>query len=133
MYIEFYMEVFVINRFVGIESIRAREVLDSRGKPTVEVEVMTELGDFGRAIVPSGASTGDAEAIELRDRDETRYNGNGVRKAVNNVNEIIAEKLLGENVFEQEKIDNIMIKLDGTDNKSRLGANAILRSFYGCG
>ena len=123
--------MFIIKRFVGIESITAREVLDSRGKPTVEVEVLTEYGDFGRAIVPSGASTGEAEAVELRDKDETKYNGNGVKKAVNNVNEIIAKKIINENVFEQEKIDNIMIKLDGTKNKSRLGANAILRSFNG--
>ena len=123
--------MFIIKRFVGIESIKAREVLDSRGKPTVEVEVLTEYGDFGRAIVPSVASTGEAEAVELRDKDETRYNGNGVKKAVNNVNEIIAKKIINENVFEQEKIDNIMIKLDGTKNKSRLGANAILRSFNG--
>lgn len=123
--------MFVIKRFVGIESVKAREVLDSRGKPTVEVEVLTEYGDFGRAIVPSGASTGEAEAVELRDKDETRYNGNGVKKAVNNVNEIIAKKIINENVFEQEKVDNIMIKLDGTKNKSRLGANAILRSFNG--
>ncbi len=123
--------MFIIKRFVSIESIKAREVLDSRGKPTVEVEVLTEYGDFGRAIVPSGASTGEAEAVELRDKDETRYNGNGVKKAVNNVNEIIAKKIINENVFEQEKIDNIMIKLDGTKNKSRLGANAILRSFNG--
>ena len=123
--------MFIIKRFVSIESIKAREVLDSRGKPTVEVEVLTEYGDFGRAIVPSGASTGEAEAVELRDKDETRYNGNGVKKAVNNVNEIIAKKIINENVFEQEKIDYIMIKLDGTKNKSRLGANAILRSFNG--
>ena len=123
--------MFIIKRFVSIESIKAREVLDSRGKPTVEVEVLTEYGDFGRAIVPSGSSTGEAEAVELRDKDETRYNGNGVKKAVNNVNEIIAKKIINENVFEQEKIDNIMIKLDGTKNKSRLGANAILRSFNG--
>ena len=123
--------MFIIKRFVSIESIKAREVLDSRGKPTVEVEVLTEYGDFGRAIVPSGASTGEAEAVELRDKDETKYNGNGVKKAVNNVNEIIAKKIINENVFEQEKIDNIMIKLDGTKNKSRLGANAILRSFNG--
>ena len=123
--------MFIIKRFVSIESIKAREVLDSRGKPTVEVEVLTEYGDFGRAIVPSGASTGEAEAVELRDKDETKYNGNGVKKAVNNVNEIIAKKIINENVFEQEKIDNIMIKLDGTKNKSRLGAKAILRSFNG--
>ena len=97
--------MFIIKRFVSIESIKAREVLDSRGKPTVEVEVLTEYGDFGRAIVPSGASTGEAEAVELRDKDETRYNGNGVKKAVNNVNEIIAKKIINENVFEQEKID----------------------------
>ena len=115
-----------MKRRVEIESIWAREVLDSRGKPTVEVEVITEYGDYGRAIVPSGASTGSAEAVELRDGDSSRYNGNGVLKAVKNVNEIIAKRLVGENIFEQEKIDSIMIELDGTENKSRLGANAIL-------
>lgn len=115
-----------MKRFVGIDYVKAREVLDSRGKPTVEVEVMTEYGDFGRAIVPSGASTGKFEAVELRDNDASRYNGNGVLQAVKNVNEIIAEKLIGENVFDQNKIDNMMIELDGTKNKSKLGANAIL-------
>lgn len=126
MYRKNILEVFVIKRIVTIENVMAREVLDSRGKPTVEVEVVTEFGDIGRAIVPSGASTGEAEAIELRDKDETRYNGNGVKKAVNNVNEIIAEKLIGVNVYDQKEIDRLMIKLDGTDNKSKLGANAIL-------
>lgn len=115
-----------MNRFVGIDSIKAREVLDSRGKPTVEVEVITEYGDFGRAIVPSGASTGKAEALELRDNDANRYNGNGVKEAVKNVNEIISTKLIGENVLDQIKLDKIMIDLDGTNNKSKLGANATL-------
>ena len=109
-----------------IKYIKAREVLDSRGNPTVEVEVETNSGEKGRAIVPSGASTGIHEALELRDNDKNRYHGKGVLKAVNNVNTIIGEKLLGIEVYKQEEIDNLMIKLDGTDNKSNLGANAIL-------
>lgn len=109
-----------------IIDIYAREVLDSRGNPTVEVEVLTENGAVGRAIVPSGASTGAHEAIELRDGDKSRYLGKGVLKAVENVNEYIAEELIGEEVLEQVRIDNLMIDLDGTPNKEKFGANAIL-------
>lgn len=107
-----------------IKEVRAREILDSRGNPTVEAEVKTERGIF-RASVPSGASTGIYEACELRDNDK-RYNGKGVLKAVNNVNKIIAQNLIGKNPENQEEIDRIMINLDSTENKSRLGANAIL-------
>src|SRR5690554_1868313 len=109
-----------------ITDIYAREVLDSRGNPTVEVEVYTESGAFGRALVPSGASTGEHEAVELRDGDKNRYLGKGVLKAVNNVNDIIAEHVLGLNVLFQVEIDQEMIELDGTPNKGKLGANAIL-------
>lgn len=109
-----------------IKEIYAREVLDSRGNPTVEVEVYTESDGFGRAIVPSGASTGEHEAVELRDGDKNRYLGKGVLKAVENVNEIIAPELIGMNVFNQVGIDQMMIELDGTPNKQKLGANAIL-------
>ena len=109
-----------------IVDIYAREVLDSRGNPTVEVEVATELGGFARAIVPSGASTGEFEAVELRDHEPFRYSGKGVLKAVENVNTIIAETIIGLNVFDQVLIDNILIELDGTPNKGNLGANAIL-------
>ncbi|MFA6661828.1 MAG: phosphopyruvate hydratase [Bacilli bacterium] len=109
-----------------INDVHAREVLDSRGNPTVEVEISTESGAFGRAIVPSGASTGSKEAIELRDGDAKRFGGKGVLKAVNNVNEIIAPEIMGLNVFKQSYIDKLMIDLDGTDNKSKLGANAVL-------
>ena len=109
-----------------IQSINAREVLDSRGNPTVEVEVRSECGAFGRAIVPSGASTGIYEAVELRDGDKSRYLGKGVLQAVKNVNEVIAPELLGYDVFAQREIDQAMIDLDGTDNKGKLGANAIL-------
>ena len=109
-----------------ITEIYAREVLDSRGNPTVEVEVYTESGAFGRAIVPSGASTGEHEAVELRDGDKTRYLGKGVTKAVENVNEVIASELIGYDVTNQVGIDHAMIALDGTPNKSKLGANAIL-------
>lgn len=115
-----------MKKYVEIDYVHAREVLDSRGKPTIEVEVYTDEGDIGRAIVPSGASTGQFEALELRDKDEYRYNGNGVLKAVNNVNEDIAEAIVGFNVFEQSNIDEAMISLDGTEDKSKLGANAIL-------
>ncbi|MEK3980619.1 phosphopyruvate hydratase [Psychrobacillus sp. FSL K6-2836] len=110
-----------------ITQIQAREVLDSRGNPTVEVEVFTESGGFGRAIVPSGASTGEYEAVELRDGDKSRYLGKGVLKAVENVNNIIAAEL-EENysVLDQVEIDHAMIELDGTENKGNLGANAIL-------
>lgn len=109
-----------------IIDVYAREVLDSRGNPTVEVEVMTESGAFGRALVPSGASTGAFEAVELRDGDKSRFLGKGVETAVSNVNDIIAEELIGVSVFEQVEIDNFLIDLDGTDNKGKLGANAIL-------
>lgn len=109
-----------------IVDLYAREVLDSRGNPTIEVEVATELGGFGRAIVPSGASTGEFEAVELRDNEPFRYLGKGVLKAVENVNDIIAEEIIGLNAFDQVLIDNIMIELDGTPNKGNLGANAIL-------
>lgn len=109
-----------------IVEIYAREVLDSRGNPTVEVEVTTENGTVGSAIVPSGASTGVHEAVELRDGDKTRYLGKGTLNAVNNVNEIIAEELIGFNVFDQVGIDRALIQIDGTENKSKLGANAIL-------
>ncbi|WP_042462887.1 phosphopyruvate hydratase [Neobacillus dielmonensis] len=111
-----------------IVDVYAREVLDSRGNPTVEVEVFTESGAFGRALVPSGASTGEYEAVELRDGDKSRYLGKGVQKAVDNVNEIIAPKLIGEgfSVLDQVSIDKAMIELDGTENKGKLGANAIL-------
>ena len=109
-----------------IERITAREILDSRGNPTVEVDVELESGARGRASVPSGASTGEHEALELRDKDAVRYGGKGVLKAVANVNEIIAPKLLGLPALEQRRIDRMMIELDGTPTKSRLGANAIL-------
>ena len=109
-----------------IKKIKAREILDSRGTPTVEAEVTLDCGVKGIAAVPSGASTGENEAIELRDGDPKRYFGKGVLKAVANVNDIIAPKLIGMNVLEQSEIDRIMIDLDGTPNKSRLGANAIL-------
>ena len=109
-----------------IIDVYAREVLDSRGNPTVEVEVVTESGAFGRALVPSGASTGEYEAVELRDGDKSRYLGKGVLKAVANVNEIIAPEIVGFDVTDQVAIDNAMIELDGTPNKGKLGANAIL-------
>ena len=109
-----------------IVDIRAREILDSRGNPTVEVEVLTENGIMGRAAVPSGASTGKYEAVELRDNDKSRYLGRGVLNACNNIDDKIREALIGEDVYEQRYIDDIMIELDGTENKSNLGANAIL-------
>ncbi len=109
-----------------IKNIKAREILDSRGNPTVEVDVILESGVIGRASVPSGASTGKREAIELRDNNPKRYNGKGVLKAINNVNSIIKSHLIGEDCLNQKRIDNIMIELDGTKNKSKLGANAIL-------
>ena len=111
---------------VIIEDIHAREVLDSRGNPTVEVEVALSDRSLGRAIVPSGASTGVHEALELRDQDKDRYNGKGTLKAVENIEEIIAEKLIGIGPFDQVLIDNFMIDLDGTENKKNLGANAML-------
>ena len=109
-----------------IEGIIARQILDSRGNPTVEVDVLTSTGQIGRAAVPSGASTGVHEAVELRDGDNSRYLGKGVEKAVNNVNTIINEALLGSYIFDQKAIDQQLIALDGTQNKSNLGANAIL-------
>ncbi|MEQ8359407.1 MAG: phosphopyruvate hydratase [Cytophagales bacterium] len=109
-----------------IESIYARQILDSRGNPTIEVDVITESGAFGRAAVPSGASTGMHEAVELRDGDKKKYLGKGVLKAVQNVNEKIAAEIVGLNVFDQNLVDQVMIELDGTKNKGKLGANAIL-------
>ncbi|GFZ85473.1 enolase [Compostibacillus humi] len=115
-----------------IIDVYAREVLDSRGNPTVEVEVTTESGGFGRALVPSGASTGEYEAVELRDGDKNRYLGKGVEQAVKNVNEIIAPELVGIDVTRQNIIDATMIELDGTENKGKLGANAILGVSMAC-
>jgi len=109
-----------------IESIHARQILDSRGNPTIEVDVVTESGAFGRAAVPSGASTGTHEAVELRDGDKKKYLGKGVLKAVENVNTKIAAEVVGFDVFEQSLLDKIMIELDGTPTKGKLGANAIL-------
>lgn len=109
-----------------IENIHARQILDSRGNPTIEVDVTTSKGIIGRAAVPSGASTGENEAVELRDGDQSKYLGKGVLKAVQNVNADIAEELVGFSVFEQRLLDKIMIELDGTANKGKLGANAIL-------
>jgi len=119
-------EVKEMGFYLEIESVFAREILDSRGNPTVEVDVATPDGSVGRAAVPSGASTGAFEAIELRDGDPDRYLGKGVQKAVENVNKIIAEEVEGMNVYDQVAIDNLMIELDGTPNKGKLGANAIL-------
>ena len=116
----------MFNIFTTISKIKAREILDSRGNPTVEVDVMLSNGCMGTASVPSGASTGAFEAVELRDEDKKRYMGKGVTRAVDNVNNIIAEKLCGKSPFEQREIDYTMIDLDGTDNKGKLGANAIL-------
>jgi len=110
---------------MSIKSVKAREILDSRGNPTIEVDITTDKGLF-RAAVPSGASTGKFEALELRDNDKSRYLGKGVLKAVDNVNSVIAPQIIGKNVVHQEEIDNFMLKLDGTDNKGKLGANAIL-------
>lgn len=112
--------------YIEILDVFAREVLDSRANPTVEVEVVVEGDYIGRAIVPSGASTGELEAVELRDGDESRYLGKGVQKAVDHVNEVIAEEVIGMNALDQAAIDRLMIDLDGTPNKGKLGANAIL-------
>src|SRR4051812_38129300 len=109
-----------------IARIVGRQILDSRGNPTVEVDVHTTNGSLGRAAVPSGASTGVHEAVELRDGDKSMYMGKGVLRAVENVNTIINEELLGMDIFDQKAIDTILLQLDGTDNKSNLGANAIL-------
>ena len=108
-----------------IEKITGREILDSRGNPTVEVDVWLESGVMGRASVPSGASTGEHEALELRDGDKNRYEGKGVQKAVENINKMIAPALVGMSVLNQRAIDYAMLKLDGTKTKSNLGANAI--------
>ena len=115
-----------MKQYIEIEGVWAREILDSRGNPTVEVEVFVEGGYVGRAAVPSGASTGAFEAVELRDGDKKVYLGKGVEKAVDNVNEIIAPELEGLNVLDQVYIDRLMMELDGTENKGKLGANAIL-------
>jgi enolase len=115
-----------MKQFLAIEDVFAREILDSRGNPTIEVEVIAEGGYIGRAAVPSGASTGAFEAVELRDDDKNRYLGKGVQKAVDNVNDIISPEIEGMNVFDQVAIDKHMIALDGTPNKAKLGANAIL-------
>ena len=112
--------------YLAIEEIKALEVLDSRGNPTVQVEVITEEGTNGVAMVPSGASTGSFEAVELRDGDKSQYLGKSVLKAVQNVNDTIAEELIGCNVYDQPYIDKLLIELDGTPNKAKLGANAIL-------
>jgi enolase len=116
----------------AILNIHARQILDSRGNPTVEVDVVTEEGALGRAAVPSGASTGAHEAVELRDGDKKVFMGKGVLKAVENVNEKIAERLIGREVFDQNDLDRVMLKLDGTDNKAKLGANAILAVSLAC-
>lgn len=118
--------------YLGIKSVHAIEVLDSRGNPTVQVEVITEGGFSGVAMVPSGASTGSFEAYELRDADDERYFGKGVLEAVDNVNLEIAKKLINKNIYSQREIDNLLIKLDGTPNKSNLGANAILGVSLAC-
>jgi enolase 1/2/3 len=125
---------FVRNKLIGkeenpmskIKNVKAREILDSRGNPTVEVDVILDNGILGRAAIPSGASTGSKEAVELSDGDKTRYLGKGVLKAVNNVNELIAPKVIGKDPKEQKSIDYLMIDLDGTENKAKLRANAIL-------
>ena len=109
-----------------IEGVKAREIIDSRGNPTVEVDVVLESGAFGRAAVPSGASTGTREALELRDQDKTRFNGKGVTQAVENINAVIAPEVLGMDAADQGGLDRRMIEMDGTENKSKLGANAIL-------
>src|SRR5580765_4467689 len=109
-----------------ITEIHAREILDSRGNPTLEADVTLSDGSFGRAAVPSGASTGSKEAVELRDGDKTRYLGKGVRKAVDNVNGAIADALKGMDAGDQRAVDQRLIDLDGTENKGRLGANALL-------
>ena len=122
----------MLKNHVDIVDVYARQILDSRAFPTVEVEVILEDGTIGRAAVPSGASTGMYEAVELRDDDKSMYNGKGVLKAVDNVNNVIAEELIGMNIFDQVAIDKTMIELDGTDNKERLGANAMLGVSLAC-
>jgi enolase len=123
---EIYYSLFKLIKTMRIEKIFAREILDSRGNPTIEVDVTLECGVLGRAAVPSGASTGENEALELRDGDKKRYGGKGVTKAVDNVNNVIAPALLGESSLDQRGIDHKMLALDGTKTKSKLGANAIL-------
>lgn len=118
--------------YIGIEDVWAREILDSRGNPTIEVEVYTDDGAMGCASVPSGASTGQHEAHEMRDNDKNRYLGMGVSKAVEMVNDVIAERLIGKNVIDQAAIDLCLIDLDGTKNKSRLGANSMLGTSMAC-
>src|SRR4030081_611513 len=108
-----------------IELLRAREIVDSRGDPTVAVDIILADGSRGTAMVPSGASTGAHEAVELRDGDKARYRGKGVRKAVSNVDDVIAPELMGEDAADQTAIDKLLLELDGTPNKSKLGANAI--------
>ena len=115
-----------LNFMSFIADIHARQILDSRDNPTVEVDVITDNGIIGRAAVPSGASTGKPEAVELRDGDKGKYLGRGVLKAVQNVNEVIADQLIGIDVTRQAYIDNLLIKIDGTENKGSLGANAML-------
>ena len=115
-----------------IKDVKAREILDSRGNPTVEVDIILENGIVGRASVPSGASTGSKEALELRDNDEARYQGKGVQKAVNNVNSIIRANIIDRDVFDFKAIDELMLRLDGTENKSYLGANALLGVSLAC-
>ncbi len=115
-----------MKEYLGIEDIKALEVLDSRGNPTVQVEVLLEDGSIGKALVPSGASTGSFEAVELRDGEKERYLGKGVLKAVHNVNTIIRDKIIGMNAYNQIELDKELINLDGTENKSKLGANATL-------
>ena len=115
-----------------IAAIQGREILDSRGNPTVEVDVVLETGTLGRAAVPSGASTGENEAIELRDGDKSRYLGKGVLKAVENVNEAITDALIGADIFDQCAIDRVLLDLDGTETKSKLGANAMLGVSMAC-
>ena len=121
-----------MKQMIEIVDVLGREILDSRGNPTVEVEVYLDDGTMGRAAVPSGASTGVYEACELRDGDKGRYLGKGVEQAVEHVNEEIAEALIGLNVLDQTYIDKLLIELDGTPNKSRLGANAILGASLAC-
>src|ERR1044072_4867818 len=113
-------------RMSWIEHVLAREILDSRGNPTVEAEVVLADGEIGSAAVPSGASTGENEAVELRDGDKKRYGGKGVLKAVENVNDVIAPALQGFDAMDQAEVDRALIELDGTKNKSKLGANALL-------
>ncbi|HCJ67394.1 MAG TPA: phosphopyruvate hydratase, partial [Elusimicrobia bacterium] len=115
-----------------IKQIKAREILDSRGNPTVEAEIILDDGTLGRAAVPSGASTGTYEALELRDNDPSRYLGKGVKKAIGNIDKIITPEIIGKDSREQEKIDQLMLTLDGTENKSKLGANAILAVSLAC-